>query len=169
MNLFWKRVRRVNAALIPYSLIILAGIIIYDLFFHVDDPRVNTVVAIFDGLVIANFAIDLVFLYLRVRKFSVFLKNYWLDIIAIFPFYFFFRFFGQFYRTVIGAEEVLIGQRILHESLEAEKEVAAAIKAERGTKILRSGIRTVRILTKTHFLSDSEKYLPNLKRRGRRL
>ncbi|MBI4151827.1 hypothetical protein HY496_02550, partial [Candidatus Woesearchaeota archaeon] len=60
MNLFWKRVRRVNAALIPYSLIILAGIIIYDLFFHVDDPRVNTVVAIFDGLFIANFAIDLV-------------------------------------------------------------------------------------------------------------
>ncbi|MBI2102441.1 hypothetical protein HYT55_01265 [Candidatus Woesearchaeota archaeon] len=165
MKTFWKKVERWNTTLIPYSLIILAGIIIYDLFFHIDNPIINLTVEILDGLVIAVFVIDLIFLALKAKNAKIFFKNYWLDILAVFPFYFFFRVFGQLYRTALSAEEIFIGQKILHESVEAEKEVAAAIKTERGAKVLRSGIRSVRILSKTHLFSDPKQYLPATKRR----
>lgn len=168
MKTFWKKIERWNTAIIPYSLIILAGIIIYDLFFHVDNPIINLIVEVLDGLVITIFVIDLVFLALKAKNAKIFFKNYWLDILAVFPFYFFFRIFGQLYRTALSAEEIFIGQKILHESVEAEKEVAAAIKTERGVKVLRSGIRSVRILSKTHLFSDPKPFLPTPKKRGKK-
>ncbi|MBI4152273.1 hypothetical protein HY495_01065 [Candidatus Woesearchaeota archaeon] len=165
MKEFWRRIEHGNSVLIPYSLIILAGIIIYDLFFHIDHPVANLVVAILDGVVITIFVIDLIFLALKTRNAKIFFKRYWLDIIAVFPFYFFFRIFGFFFRTALTAEEIFLGQKILHEGVEAEKEVAAVIKTERGVKVLRSGVRSIRILSKTHFFSNGENPLLKMKQK----
>jgi len=156
MKEFWRRIEQGNSVLLPYSLILLAGIIIYDLFFHVDNPTGNIIVGILDTIVIIIFVIDLIFLALKTKNAKIFFKRYWLDIIAVFPFYLFFRLFGVFFRTALTAEELFLGQKILHEGVEAEKEVAAVIKTERGVKVLRSGVRSIRILSKIHFFSEGE-------------
>lgn len=163
MEHFWRKVEQVNSTLIPYSLIILAGIIIYDIFFHTDNPTLNLIMKILDWLVVAIFVIDLIFLALKARNMKIFFKNNWLDILAVFPFYFFFRITGQLYRTFLGTEEIVLGQKIIHEGLEAEKEVAAIIKTEKGAKVFRSGVRTIRILSKTHLFSKNTLSLPRRK------
>lgn len=145
----------INGRLIPYSLVVLLVIIAYEIFFHIENAVLNLVVQILDGMIVGIFVIDLIFLAIKAKTVKIFFQRHWLDLLAIFPFYFFFRTIGGVIRTFAATEELVIGQKILHESLEAEKEVAALAKSEKGVRVLRSGIRSIRILSKSGFLSTS--------------
>ena len=74
---------------IPYFVLILFFIIIIRSFFKDFEAKHHLWIQIADITIIAVFTIDLIFKFVRVRKIKKFVRTYWLDIIAIFPFYLF--------------------------------------------------------------------------------
>ena len=136
MSSFWEKVEHYNSKLIAPALILLLAIIIYDLFIHSENHTLELIVKIADYMVIAVFVIDLIFLAKHARNAKVFFKNYWLDIIAVFPFAIFFSLVESISRIVIATRELTLGQAILHETVEVSK----------GTKVLSSGSKFARIL-----------------------
>lgn len=159
MHRFWEKVEHYNAMLIPYALIILFGIIIFELFLHIEDENILFFVHVLDGIVITIFVIDLIFLRRKAKTTKEFMKHYWLDIIAVFPFVFLFNQFGRIYRAIVVNEQFAVGQAILHEGLEAEKGIKIAARGEKALKftrvarIIRIVARALRFVTKTRLLS----------------
>lgn len=144
MHRFWKKVEEINGKLIPVALILLLGIIILGLFVHVEDPQVKLGMEIADGIVIAIFVIDLIFLAISAKSAKFFFRNYWLDLIAVLPLNLLFRLLSPFFRGLVLAEEAVVGQRLLHESVEAER----LAKEGRLLRYLRVGVRAVRVAAK---------------------
>lgn len=164
MNEFWEKVEKKNAKLIPYAIVILAIVIIYEIFFHTENHTINLIVEIVDGIVIAIFVVDLIFLAIRAKSTAYFFKSYWLDILAVLPLGLLFRGIGFLFGGLQATRTVVLGQDLLHEGLEARKEIAlvareeklveAATKAGRASRIY---IRIARVLSKTrlfkHFVN----------------
>ena len=146
MHSFWEKVEHYNARLITPALVVLLAIIIYELFLHSENHTVELVVKIADALVITVFVIDLIFLAKKAKSVKFFFKNYWLDLIAVFPFVLFFNFIESAYRIVIATERLTLGQAILHETVEASKSTKVLTKSAR---LVRIGARLLRIVTKS--------------------
>lgn len=146
MHPFWKKVEKVNEKLINPALILLFFVIIFELFIHIENHTLELAVELTDYAVITIFIIDLIFLAIRSKNVRFFFENYWLDIIAVFPFIWVSRILSLFF-----LEGFTIGQAIFHETLEASK---AAAKTERLTKVgktLRMSARFTRFLSKSRF------------------
>ena len=150
MHDFWEKVEHYNARLITPALVVLLAIIIFELFIPVENHTIELIVKIADALVIAVFIIDLIFLAKKAKSVKFFFKNYWLDIIAVFPFVLFFRLAESTYRVAIATERLTIGQAILHETVEASK--SAKVLAKSG-KVVRMGARILRIITKSRLFT----------------
>ena len=150
MHGFWEKVEHYNARLITPALVVLLAIIIFELFIPVENHTIELIVKIADALVIAVFIIDLIFLAKKAKSVKFFFKNYWLDIIAVFPFVLFFRLAESTYRVAIATERLTIGQAILHETVEASK--SAKVLAKSG-KFVRMGARILRIVTKSRLFT----------------
>ncbi|MGV8172570.1 MAG: hypothetical protein ACP5OA_07815 [Candidatus Woesearchaeota archaeon] len=130
---------------IPYSLVLLIIIIVLELGFHkfVEEHGLLLTINILDYLIILIFILDLIFKYMRVRDIPKFLKLYWLEIIAVFPFFLIFR----LAELTFGVSEVSGGiktaQSLTHSTVELEKEVALlregenVLKAERSVRLSR--------------------------------
>jgi hypothetical protein len=147
MNPFWEKVEKVNSKLIPPALILLLGVIIFELFLHIENHALELAIEIVDYFIIAVFVIDLIFLAIKAKDTKFFFKNYWLDILAIFPFVIFSRFIGGVFK-LFATSEIVVGQAILHESLEVSK---VAVRAERFAKVgrfTRMGARALRFISK---------------------
>jgi len=169
MNEFWEKVEKVNRKLIPYAIVVLLGVIIYELFFHVEDHTINLVVEILDGIVIGIFVIDLIFLAIKSKSTKFFFRHYWLDLLAIFPFTLFFNTINRIYRLLVVSERLAVGQALVHEGLEARKGLSAFARGEKlaaestklvgeGTRFVRFarffriGVRLLRVITKSGIL-----------------
>ncbi len=150
MHPFLEKVEHYNSKLIPFALVLLLGIIIFELFLHVENHTIELIVKIADALVIAVFVIDLIFLAKKARSMKFFFKNYWLDIIAVFPFVLFFKFAESIYRVAIATERLTLGQAILHETVEASKSTKLLTKSG---KIVRIGARILRLITKSRLFT----------------
>lgn len=150
MHDFWEKVEHYNAKLIPPALVVLLAVIIFELFIHVENHTIELIVKIADALVIAVFVIDLIFLAKKAKSVKFFFKNYWLDIIAVFPFVLFFNLLESAYRIAIATERLALGQAILHETVEASK--SAKVLAKSG-KVVRIGARLLRIVTKSRLFT----------------
>lgn len=109
---------------IPYTLIVLTAIIITEIFFKEFAEEHILAIEILDYSIIAFFIVDLIFKYIRIRKFKEFIKECWLDIIAVFPFVLFFRIFESLSLFVRIPAEFREGQSIMHTVLEGKKEFA---------------------------------------------
>lgn len=139
-----KKLEELIDWLIPYCLILLLGIIIIEIFFYDTATLYHTQVQYADYFIVLVFVIDLIYKWFHVRKIPKFIKNYWLDILAVFPFFLIFRLFEE-----LGAVFQIgqTGQQILHEGLEIEKEVSKfekeaarlskELKATRATRFAR--------------------------------
>ncbi len=152
MNRFWERVEYYNSKLIPSALIVLLGLIVFELFVPIENTQILFSLKVLDGLVVTIFVIDLSFLAYRARSMTDFLKHYWLDILAVFPFALGFEFVGRFYQVVIASERISVGQAILHEGLQTEKGITAATnvsKFSRAGRVVRIVARGVRLITKS--------------------
>ncbi|MBI2125292.1 hypothetical protein HYV87_05610 [Candidatus Woesearchaeota archaeon] len=143
---FWEKIEHYNSRLIPFALVLLLGIIIFELFIHVENHSIELAVKIADALVITIFVIDLIFLAHKARSAKFFFKKYWLDILAVFPFVLFFRVIESAYRVALATERLTLGQAILHETVEASKSTKVLAKSG---KIVRIGARILRIITKS--------------------
>ncbi|MBI4140940.1 hypothetical protein HY485_03835 [Candidatus Woesearchaeota archaeon] len=140
---------------IPFLVILLALLILADM--TMDIHRFEPWVSYADWLVIGVFVADLIFKWRHVRKVTKFLRLYWLDIIAVFPFYLFFRAYVAIAELVVAGERIKEAQEIAHEALllretkllkEAEifgKEARLAREAELAAKDVRFVPRMIRL------------------------
>lgn len=100
---------------IPYLVIVLALLIVINLtgYAHFFEPWISYA----DWLIIGFFVIDLVFKWRHVRKFTKFIKLYWLDILAVFPFYLLIRAYATIAEIIALGERVSEAQQLTHETL----------------------------------------------------
>ncbi len=125
--------------IIPVLLVILIGIIVIELWFHVFFEKYFLVIEVLDWFIVSVFVVDLLFKYVRSKKIGLFLKTSWLDILAVFPFFLLFRFI----EGLVTAGETISGlQKIVHASVEVEKEFGFTLKE--GERIAKEGARTER-------------------------
>lgn len=126
---------------IPFLLVLLAIVIVAD--FTSWGVKYHTQIVIADYIIITFFVADLMFKWRHVRRVVPFIKMYWLDIVAVFPFYLFFRFIVAA-RELIAAGET--AQKALHEfALLREARLLRETELLRETKFLREA-RLLRVL-----------------------
>jgi|SRR3989344_2048644 len=106
--------RFVDAA-IPYLVIVLAILIVLNFTNYAHSFEPWTTYA--DWLIVGFFVIDLVFKWRHVRKFTKFIKLYWLDILAVFPFYLLIRAYATIAEIIVLGERVSEAQQLTHETL----------------------------------------------------
>ena len=114
---------------IPYLLILLVGIVVIDIFFQEISQKYSTSILIIDSIVITFFAADLIFKYRRVRDIPRFLKLYWIDILAVLPFFLVLRLFEEV--LLISENSISALRNIFHAGLILEEEVAVGGEAAR--------------------------------------
>ncbi|PIN74216.1 hypothetical protein COV20_01215 [Candidatus Woesearchaeota archaeon CG10_big_fil_rev_8_21_14_0_10_45_16] len=153
MHPFWKKVEKINSKLIPYALLLLLGIIFYELahifkWTHYENHTLETAITVLDGFIISIFIIDLIFLAIDAKTIKEFFKRYWLDIVAVFPFVLLFTILSRLYSFIFRAGEIAVGQAILHESLEASKGAKEIAKSGRLARVLRIAARSLRFVSK---------------------
>lgn len=156
MHPFFEKVKKANARLIPYVLIALLILIVLELAYHTENYAYNLILRIIDYLIIAIFTIDLIFIAKKCKTARYFFKNYFLDLLAVFPFGLLFYVINEFYRIFTFAERIAISQAIFHETLELEKGVKIAAEGEKMAKLprfLRVGVRLIRFVTKSKFFT----------------
>ncbi len=157
MNQFWEKVEEKNTKLIPLAIVLLALIILYELFFHTENPAVNHLVEILDGIVVAIFVVDLIFLAIRAQSTRYFFQHYWLDILAVLPLGLIFRGVGFLMEGFTATRQVALGQELVHGGLEARKEIALVTRSEhlaeaatKAGRTVRVYVRIARVVSKTH-------------------
>ncbi len=149
---FWENVEHINSILIPYAVFLLAIIIVVELFFEIHSHLLEQLIHLVDYLIIGVFVVDLCFIYYHVRRWSIFFRRFWLDILAVFPFVLFMRGLGSIFRFFKISDQLFFGQTLLHEGLEVRK-AAAAARGQRIAKYLKLGARGIRVLSKSRFFS----------------
>ncbi len=121
---------------IPYLLVILAVLLVLEFIIELEhyEPWVTAA----DYVIVGFFVTDLYFKWNHVQNVKMFVRLYWIDIIAVFPFYLLFRLYGLVTGILIGAEELGIGQKFAHEAvLVREAELLKEAKLAREIRLLR--------------------------------
>lgn len=137
---FFKKVEYIVDKSIPFTLILLGILLIIEFFFVEIAEEHYLVISILHNLIVFIFILDLIFKYLRIRKFKKFLKECWLDILVVFPFYLVFRVIEEIILITRAGEEVTRFQGIFHlgrESSEVVKELESAGKIEKLERMTR--------------------------------
>ena len=160
MKKIWEKVEHYNNKLIPYALVVLLLVILVELFGEIDHPTTKAVFEIIDSLILLIFIIDLIFLAIKARTVSFFFKHYWLDLLAVIPVGLVFTVVSRFYSGVLLTEELIVGQKIVHETLEAEKELKEASYLAKEGRLVR-GVRIVtrflRAVTKSRLFTQFDR------------
>jgi hypothetical protein len=120
-----------------YVLILLTLVLIAD--FTVNLTPYDNWIFVFDIFIVSFFLVDLVFKYAHTTSALRFVRLYWLEILAVLPIYYLFRFFSG-----IGAigESVAEAQRLTHEAM-----------LTRDTELL---AREARVLREARLFSEAE-------------
>jgi hypothetical protein len=145
--------------LIPYLVLVLLFLILGEFFYKTFLEKYGFFVILADYVILTSFFVDLCFKYYRVRNFKVFLKKYWLDIIAVFPFFLLFRVAEEIYTIFRVSEEVSQGQKIVHTGVEVEKlvkeeKIVRELRAiEEESKVLKE-IEQGTKLSRTNFITN---------------
>ena len=133
-----KKLEHFTDRIIPYLLVLLAVVLVIEFFFREVSQKYSSLITSADAVIVLFFTLDLIFKFNRVRKLKIFLKKYWLDIIAVFPFFLLFRVVeeifilfrlspelgeGQkFFHIILGTEELAKGEGAIRELAELQKE-----------------------------------------------
>jgi hypothetical protein len=133
MHIFLHKVEKFVDRIIPPLLLLLLVGVIGEIFFSEAMESYTDYMDALDVFVIIVFTSDLTFKYNKTRQVPKFLKKYWLEIIAVFPFFLIFRAVEAFRLSDLITE----GQAVVHEGAEAEKEIAAAGKLAKESEFLR--------------------------------
>ena len=127
--------------LIPFLVVVLLVLIVLEFTLSEALHPYELYISIFDGFVITIFIIDLGFKYRRVHILPEFFKKYWIDIIAVFPFYLFLRLIERAMQITYAVEIASDAQKIFHEGLEIEHEGARiARELEQGGRMSRTAL-----------------------------
>ncbi|MBT3985330.1 hypothetical protein HOD38_01255 [archaeon] len=140
--------------IIPFAVLILLGVIIVELFFHDFAETYHLAITIIDATVIGIFVIDLIFKWIRIRHIKPFIKECWLDIIAVFPFFLVFRVVERFLILLELSGDIKQFQMLFHEGLELRKS---------GSSILKEGGKIVQEAEKAGKLSRVQQIVRYIK------
>jgi len=145
---------------IPPCLIVLLAILVLDLGFpaFVEAHYLHPWIVLGDYIVIAVFVADLIFKWMRTRHIKPFVRKYWLDILAVFPFFLLFRLFevAAGALSLVVSESTQTVQSILHSGLEVEKEGVKVLRE--GEKFVKEGSRVAREAEKLSKLGRSSRF-----------
>lgn len=147
-NNFLKKYRKINENLIYLCLIVLLLIIISEIFFETFYLEHYNLFKTSDLIIITIFAIDLIYKYFDTKNFKFFLKKYWIEILAIFPFSLFFT------KELHEVKEISShAQSYLHSAIGIEKEgamitrtLAQSSRLRLFIKFIQPTIRSIRFL-----------------------
>jgi hypothetical protein len=143
--------------IIPYLVVALAIILVLEnplwVIVHLHDYE--PWITVFDSVIVFFFVVDLVFKWFRTQNVRKFLKLYWLDIVAVFPFYLAFRAYAEIAGIFrVGEELSETAQKLAHEAVllrearmfrEAE-EVAKQARIAHEANLLSRSIRGIQRL-----------------------
>ena len=121
MHPLLKKLEHLTDRIIPYLLALLAVVLIVEFFFKDIAFAYHNFITTADMIIVLFFSVDLAFKFNRVRKVKLFLKKYWLDIIAVFPFFLLFRLVEEIFFLFRLSPEISEGQKFFHIGLETEK------------------------------------------------
>ncbi|MEK6856926.1 MAG: hypothetical protein AABX49_02840 [Nanoarchaeota archaeon] len=121
MHPLLKKLEHFTDRIIPYLLVVLGIVLIMEFFFKNVAQKYYLYINFADAVIIFFFVLDLAFKFNRVRKLKLFLRKYWLDIIAVFPFFLLFRLFEEVFVLFRLSPELSEGQKFFHIGLETEK------------------------------------------------
>lgn len=88
MDNFAREAERITGKIIPFMLALLFFVLFADIFFSDFYYSHEFYMNLVDFAVVFVFSLDLLFKFIRIKKFSLFLRECWPDIIAVFPFIF---------------------------------------------------------------------------------
>jgi len=155
---------------IPYFVVLLLFVLVIEFFFHEVAEKYHILISFADWMIVAVFVLDLSFKYTRIRVKSKFLRKYWIEIIAVFPFFLAFRVFeevGILLGFVRAGESVREMQAVLHEGVELEKygknivraveESGKVSRVERMSRLIRPILRTPRLARIIPFFERPDK------------
>ncbi|MBI4144011.1 hypothetical protein HY486_02075 [Candidatus Woesearchaeota archaeon] len=143
-------VEKVVDRVIPWLVLLLGIEIILGFIYDLHDYE--GIIHWFDRFVITVFVADLVFKWFRVRSMRVFIRLYWLDIVAVLPFYWVFSTYEWITGSTRIAEE---SQKFVHEALlireaKVAREIELIKSASRGelffVRIIESVQKILRLL-----------------------
>ena len=168
MHIYLKKFETLTHKVIPYLLIILGIIIILDnpLWTIYSLHDYETAFIIFDSIVIFFFVSDLLFKWEKVRNAKIFIRLYWIDIIAVFPFYLAFRIYGEVAGLLKFADGFESAQKLAHESLllkeanslEELKVLSETRSFSEFTKLIQRSLRMIKArFYLTHKVMNKEK------------
>ena len=129
---------------IPYLVLLLLFVIVGDFVFHDFMNQYRLYVIIIDYVILIFFVIDLAFKFYRIRNVKLFLKKYWLEVIAVFPFVLVFRLFEEVFILLRFTAPLEEGQKIVHTVAEIgkigeeQKIIRELSQLEQGTRVFRS-------------------------------
>ena len=139
---------------VPILLIILAVIVILENpFWSLVDLHVyKSQLFVFDTILVIFLAVDLTFKWFHIRNLKTFVRVYWLEIIAVFPFYLIFRLYVLSVEFARAGEQA---QRTIHQAILAReagliKEAEFFQSAERALREEGTMARIVRSVTRLY-------------------
>lgn len=141
-----KEIERIIDRSVPFLLVLLAVLLIID-FTHVGE-KYHSIIIWVDNFIVAFFIIDLLFKWNHATGAVSFVKLYWIDIIAVFPFYLVFRLYA------VAAELAYAGewtQKLLHEAVLAREakligETKMISRFAKEGRLIRAAARSLRLL-----------------------
>lgn len=145
MNRYLKKIEHLADALIPPALLGVTIILGLELGFPEVAHNYHSWINYVDYAIIGIFSVDLSFKAHRASRWDVFLKEHWLEIVAIMPFFLMFRVF-EFLRLIAGIET---GQEAAH--------LASGARSSRFTRIIRPLSRSPRLARAAEFFDHPEK------------
>lgn len=172
MKEWLKKLEVIADRLIPYLLLLLVFIIIIDIFYKDVAEMYKFQIGLLDGFIVGVFLTDLIFKFIRTKNFPDFIKKYWLEILAVFPFYLLFRALELTFGFLELSGIIKQSQNIFHSGIELEKEVTLASREAREVEELgsRAGIfsRTFRSISRAPRLLEASKFFekPNTKKKN---
>lgn len=140
--------RAVNRT-IPILVILLAIVLILDNPFWTiyNLEHFGTAMFVFDAVIFFFFFADLVFKWRSVKKLDSFIRLYWIDIVAVFPFYLGFRAYQEVaYFFEVGGEIAESTQKLAHEAIILKE--SEMLKEAREAKPVLKAIKSVSKLIK---------------------
>lgn len=131
---------------IPFVLVLLTLMIVVE--FTNFAPEYEHYFAYLDYFVISFFVVDLCFKWYHTHDAYKFVRLYWIDIIAVLPFYAFFRVYFAASELIAAGEPI---QQLLHESAllketKVLRETEYAAKFAKESKLVRIVARSLRVL-----------------------
>ena len=134
MSRFLEKIERLVDKIIPYLILVLFGIVITDVFYREISRKYAATIFALDAVIITIFTIDLIFKYQRVRNISRFLRLYWIDILAVFPFFLVLRLFEEI--LLLSETSISALRNLFHAGLIFEEQVLVGEEAARTAELI---------------------------------